>query len=92
MEIEILKRASAYFARENVLANPRRRDGRVYYAAVMVVDALQVATWRRRPEPGTGVHADRGSAAHVLGVRLPAARSGTRGPDGPSRLVRRLSP
>lgn len=27
----------------------------------LVVDALQMATWRRRPEPGTIVHADRGS-------------------------------
>lgn len=27
----------------------------------LVVDALQMATWRRRPEAGTIVHSDRGS-------------------------------
>jgi putative transposase len=27
----------------------------------LVVDALQMATWRRRPEPGAIVHSDRGS-------------------------------
>jgi len=29
--------------------------------AELVVDALQMATWKRRPEPGTIVHADRGA-------------------------------
>jgi putative transposase len=29
--------------------------------AELVVDALQMATWRRRPDPGAIVHADRGS-------------------------------
>ena len=38
----------------------------------LVVDALQMATWRRRPEPGTVVHADRGSqyTSWVFGHRL----------------------
>ena len=29
--------------------------------AELVVDALEMACWRRRPEPGTIVHADRGA-------------------------------
>ena len=38
----------------------------------LVVDALQMATWRRRPEPGGIVHADRGSqyTSWVFGHRL----------------------
>jgi putative transposase len=38
----------------------------------LVVDALQMATWRRRPEPGVVVHADRGSqyTSWVFGHRL----------------------
>jgi transposase InsO family protein len=38
----------------------------------LVVDALQMAIWRRRPEPGTIVHADRGSqyTSWVFGHRL----------------------
>ncbi len=38
----------------------------------LVVDALQMATWRRRPEAGTVVHADRGSqyTSWVFGHRL----------------------
>lgn len=40
----------------------------------LVVDALQMATWRRRPAPGAIVHADRGSqAVHVVDLRAPAA-------------------
>ena len=35
--------------------------------AELVVDALQMATWRRRPEPGTIVHADRGSLPRFKG-------------------------
>ena len=40
--------------------------------AELVVDALQMATWRRRPEPGAIVHADRGSqyTSWVFGHRL----------------------
>lgn len=40
--------------------------------SVLVVDALQMATWRRRPEPGTVVHSDRGSqyTSWVFGHRL----------------------
>lgn len=40
--------------------------------AELVVDALQMATWRRRPEPGGIVHADRGSqyTSWVFGHRL----------------------
>lgn len=38
----------------------------------LVVDALQMAIWRRRPAPGTVVHADRGSqyTSWVFGQRL----------------------
>ena len=41
----------------------------------LVLDALQMATWRRRPEPGAIVHADRGSqyTSWVFGHRLRAA-------------------
>ncbi len=38
----------------------------------LVVDALQMATWRRHPTPGTVVHSDRGSVytSWVFGHRL----------------------
>ena len=38
----------------------------------LVVDALQMATWRRRPEPGVILHSDRGSqyTSWVFGHRL----------------------
>lgn len=38
----------------------------------LVLDALQMAIWRRRPQPGTVVHADRGSqyTSWVFGHRL----------------------
>jgi len=41
----------------------------------LVVDALQMAIWRRRPEAGTVVHADRGSqyTSWVFGHRLRGA-------------------
>jgi putative transposase len=41
----------------------------------LVVDALQMATWRRRPAPGVIVHSDRGSqyTSWVFGHRLRAA-------------------
>ena len=43
--------------------------------AELVVDALQMATWRRRPPPGTVVHSDRGSVytSWAFGHRLRAA-------------------
>lgn len=43
--------------------------------AELVVDALQMATWRRRPRPGTVVHSDRGSVytSWAFGHRLRAA-------------------
>ncbi|PPK89489.1 transposase InsO family protein [Kineococcus xinjiangensis] len=43
--------------------------------AELVVDALEMARWRRRPEPGTIVHADRGSqyTSWIFGHRLRAA-------------------
>ena len=38
----------------------------------MVVDALEMARWQRRPQPGTIVHADRGAqyTSWVFGHRL----------------------
>jgi putative transposase len=38
----------------------------------LVVDALQMSTWRRQPEPGTIVHSDRGSqyTSWIFGHRL----------------------
>jgi len=38
--------------------------------AEIVVDALEMARWRRRPEPGTVVHADRGAKSWLFGHRL----------------------
>lgn len=40
--------------------------------AEIVVDALEMARWRRRPEPGTVVHADRGAqyTSWIFGHRL----------------------
>lgn len=40
--------------------------------AEIVVDALETARWRRRPEPGTVVHADRGAqyTSWIFGHRL----------------------
>src|SRR5476651_1615110 len=40
------------------IARSRRRSRRTTESAT---DALQMATWRRRPEPGTVVHSDRGA-------------------------------
>lgn len=41
----------------------------------LVVDALEMARWQRRPEPGTIVHADRGAqyTSWVFGHRLRSA-------------------
>ncbi len=51
--------------------------------AELVVDALQMATWRRRPPPGTIVYADRGAqyTSWVFGHRLrEAGLLGSMGP------------
>ena len=52
--------------------------------AELVVDALQMAVWRRRPAPGTVAHSDHGSQ-HVMGVRATAPRRRTVGFDGLDR-------
>jgi len=43
--------------------------------AELVVDALEMARWQRRPEPGTVVHADRDAqyTSWVFGHRLRSA-------------------
>jgi transposase InsO family protein len=54
--------------------------------AELVVDAVQMAIWRRRPPAGqTIAHSDHGSPVHVLGVRETAARRGAAGLDGKHR-------
>jgi hypothetical protein len=55
----------------------------------LVIDALEMARWRRRPGPGAVVHSDRGSPVHVVDLRSPAALRGPAGLDGPGRLQRR---
>ncbi len=54
--------------------------------AELVVDALQMATWRRQPPAGTVVHSDRG-AQTPPGLRAPAARSGAARLPGPGRIL-----
>ncbi len=41
-------------------------------SAELVVDALRMARWNRRPQPGTVVHADRGlqHISSIFGLRL----------------------
>ena len=43
--------------------------------AELVVDALEMARWRRRPKPGANVHSDRGAqyTSWIFGHRLRAA-------------------
>lgn len=48
----------------------------------LVVDALQMACWRRRPPPSTICHSDRIQPIHLLRVVAPAAPSRTPWPDG----------
>ena len=55
--------------------------------AELVVDDLQMANWRRRPEAGAVVHSDPRQRLHLVGVRAPAARSRAARPDGPPRLL-----
>jgi hypothetical protein len=54
----------------------------------LVVDALKMATWRRRPTAGTVVHSDRGPAIHLVGVRAPATDRRPARHDGPGCLLR----
>ena len=55
----------------------------------LVVDALQMATWRRRPEPGTDRALRPRQPVHVLGLRAPAPRRRPARIDGPRRILRR---
>jgi putative transposase len=55
--------------------------------AKLVVDALQMACWRRQPPPGTICHRDSGRPIYVLGVRSPAATSRPAGVDRPGGLL-----
>ena len=58
--------------------------------AELVVDALEMACWRRRPQPGTIVHADRGAqAVHLVDLRASFADGWSTGFDGPGRFQRR---
>jgi len=50
----------------------------------LVVDALQMACWRRRPPPGTICHGNQGNTRP--GVRAPAAPSQTARLDGSGGL------
>jgi len=52
----------------------------------LVVDALQMATWQRRPTTATIVHSDRGSQ-FTLDVRAPTPRGRAARLHGPGRVV-----
>jgi putative transposase len=53
----------------------------------LVVDALQMACWRRRPSPGTICHSDRGAQYTSWAFGHRAAPSWTPGLDGPGGLI-----
>jgi putative transposase len=53
--------------------------------AELVVDALDLACWRQRPEPGRTVHHSDHGSIHVLGVRAATALCGPFGVDGNRR-------
>jgi transposase InsO family protein len=55
--------------------------------AELVVDALQMACWRRQPPTGHDLPQRQGRSIYVLGVRSPAASSGTAGIDGPGGIL-----
>ena len=57
----------------------------------LVVDAVQMAIWRRQPPPGlTVAHSDHGARAlHVMGVRTPPPRRRAARLDGLDRRLLR---
>ncbi len=57
--------------------------------ADLVVDALQMANWRRLGVRGAIMHSDHGSRIHLLGFHLPRPRSRTPGVDGNHRRLLR---
>ncbi len=50
--------------------------------AELVVDAMQMATWRRRPQPGTVVHQRPRQRLHLMGLRAPPGAAGLLGSMG----------
>ena len=58
----------------------------------LVVDALEMASWQRRPAPGDDPARRPRLPVHLLGVRAPPARRRPAGVHGPGRLERRQRP
>ena len=58
----------------------------------LVVDALEMARWQRRPEPRCHRPRRQGNAIHLVGLRPPAPRSRSARLDGPDRLQHRQRP
>ena len=68
---------------QNVATGWSMRDD---LTAPLVVDALQMATTRRRPGPGCIAHSDRGAEVHLGDLRLGTCRPRPCGIDGKARM------